>query len=29
MKPGCGSVFLKGHSFINGHDKEVVFKAVY
>ncbi|CAD8114368.1 unnamed protein product [Paramecium primaurelia] len=29
MKPGCGSVFLKGHSFIYSHDKQVVFNAVY
>lgn len=29
MKPGCGSVFLKGYSIIEGHDNEVVFNAVY
>lgn len=29
MKPGCGSVFIKGYAYIDKADKDLVFNAVY
>jgi len=29
MKPGIGSVFIKGYAYIRNADKELVFNAVY